>query len=256
MRSTSSSSATARRYTLIDTAGLRRRGKVFEAVEKFSVVKTLQAIDDANVVILVLDARQDISDQDAHIAGFILEAGRALVVAVNKWDGLRRGRSASRSSATLERKLEFLGFARLHFISALEGAGHRRADANRWTRPTRRPWRSCPRRGSRARCRQAVEQQAPPRAGLIRPKLRYAHQGGHEPAGHRDPRQRARRRCRTATGATWNVFSARLSNCRARRCGSSSAPGRILMPERDWSARRSPELRRVVVRNSACELSD
>ena len=75
-------------YILVDTAGLRRRGKVFEAIEKFSVVKTLQAIADCNVVILMLDAQQDISEQDAHIAGFIVEAGRALVVAVNKWDGL------------------------------------------------------------------------------------------------------------------------------------------------------------------------
>ena len=77
-----------RDYTLIDTAGMRRRGNVFEAVEKFSVIKTLQAIEDANVVMLVLDAREQIVDQDAHIAGYILEAGRALVVAVNKWDGL------------------------------------------------------------------------------------------------------------------------------------------------------------------------
>ena len=81
-------SLAGRRYTLVDTAGLRRRGKVFESVEKFSVIKTLQSIDAADVVILVLDAQQDISEQDAHLAGFVLERGRALVVAMNKWDGL------------------------------------------------------------------------------------------------------------------------------------------------------------------------
>ena len=97
-------------YTLIDTAGIRRRGKVFEAIEKFSVVKTLQSISDANVVILLLDARQDIADQDAHIAGFILESGRALVVAVNKWDGLPSGKRDEIRSE-LERKLHFLTFA-------------------------------------------------------------------------------------------------------------------------------------------------
>ncbi|MDE2584282.1 MAG: ribosome biogenesis GTPase Der, partial [Betaproteobacteria bacterium] len=111
-----------RPYTLIDTAGLRRRGKVFESIEKFSVIKTLQSIEDAHVVVLVLDAQQDISDQDAHIAGFILESGRALVVAVNKWDNLDSyGRD--RVKAELERKLNFLSFARFHYISALKGQG-------------------------------------------------------------------------------------------------------------------------------------
>jgi GTP-binding protein len=88
-----------KQYTLIDTAGIRRRGKVFEAIEKFSVVKTLQSISEANVVVLLLDAQQDISEQDAHIAGFVLETGRALVVAVNKWDGLE-ATSATRSRST------------------------------------------------------------------------------------------------------------------------------------------------------------
>ena len=168
-----------RRYTLIDTAGLRRRGKVFESVEKFSVVKTLQAIDDANVVILLLDARQDISEQDAHIAGFILERGRALVVAVNKWDGLEEY-ARELVKRAIARKLKFLAFARVHYISALEGEGIRALFASVDSAylaafaklPTPRLTREL---------YAAVEQQAPPRRGLIRPKLRYAHQGGMNP---------------------------------------------------------------------------
>ena len=111
-----------RRYTLIDTAGLRRRGQVFESVEKFSVIKTLQSVDQANVVVLVLDAQSEISDQDSHIAGYVVEKGRALVVAVNKWDGLDDYRREC-VKRDLGRKLGFLGFARFHFISALEGSG-------------------------------------------------------------------------------------------------------------------------------------
>ncbi|MGA0808825.1 MAG: ribosome biogenesis GTPase Der, partial [Burkholderiaceae bacterium] len=109
-------------FRLIDTAGLRRRGRVFEAIEKFSVIKTLQAVESSNVAILVLDAQQDISDQDAQIASFITEAGRALVVAVNKWDGLD---FAAREEAKrlLGRKLPFLYWAKTHFISARRGHG-------------------------------------------------------------------------------------------------------------------------------------
>ncbi len=168
-----------KRYTLIDTAGMRRRGRVDEAAEKFSVVKTLQSITDANVVILVLDARQEISEQDAHIAGFILDAGRALVVAVNKWEGLdeTRREQVKRDGA---RKLGFLNFARFHFISALQGQGVgavlRSADAAyaaaMSSLPTPRLTRAL---------QMAVQQQQPPRAGMVRPKLRYAHQGGHNP---------------------------------------------------------------------------
>jgi GTP-binding protein len=99
-----------KQYTLIDTAGIRRRGKVFEAIEKFSVVKTLQSISEANVVVLMLDAQQDISEQDAHIAGFILEVGRALVVAVNKWDGLTSDQRDEVKN-DIDRKLDFLSFA-------------------------------------------------------------------------------------------------------------------------------------------------
>src|SRR5688572_9110350 len=111
-----------RRYTLVDTAGIRRKGKVFEAVEKFSVVKTLQAIERANVVILVVDAEADITEQDAHIAGYILEAGRALAVAVNKWDAVDEDQRKD-VKTDLERKLQFLDFAEFTSISALKGTG-------------------------------------------------------------------------------------------------------------------------------------
>ena len=164
---------------MIDTAGLRRRGKVFEAVEKFSVIKTLQAIDRANVAILVLDAQGDVSDQDAHIAGFILERGRSLVVAVNKWEGLDEA-SRDDMKAVIARKLRFLTFARFHFISAKESQGigpmlaavadaYRAALSKLSTPRLTRVLQS------------AVTRQTPPRRGLIRPKLRYAHQGGSNP---------------------------------------------------------------------------
>jgi GTP-binding protein len=168
-----------RRYTLIDTAGLRKRGRVEETPEKFSVIKTMQAIADANVVILVLDARQDISEQDAHIAGFILEAGRALVVAVNKWERLP-AHDRDMVKRALLRKLAFLGFARLHFISALAGTGigalMKSVDAAYQAAMARLPTP----RLTRA-LQAAVARQQPPRAGMARPKLRYAHQGGANP---------------------------------------------------------------------------
>ncbi|VFR96293.1 GTP-binding protein EngA [plant metagenome] len=168
-----------RDYTLIDTAGLRKRGKVFEAVEKFSVIKTLQAIEASNVVLLMLDAQQEVSEQDAHIAGFILETGRALVVGINKWDGLDEERR-ERIVREFERKLRFLSFARMHTISALKGQGvnavlksvdaaHAAAFAKLSTPKLTRELQA------------AVEQQQPPRKGIFRPKLRYAHQGGQNP---------------------------------------------------------------------------
>ncbi|CAG4883426.1 GTPase involved in ribosome synthesis and maintenance [Georgfuchsia toluolica] len=168
-----------RQYTLIDTAGLRRKGKVFETIEKFSVIKTLQAIEEANVVVLMLDASQDISDQDAHIAGFIIEAGRALVIAVNKWDAVDAYRR-ERIKIDIERKLNFLGFARVHYISALHGQGiggvlgsvdkaYAAAMAKLTTPKLTRALLA------------VVEKQGPPRHGLFRPKLRYAHQGGSNP---------------------------------------------------------------------------
>jgi len=166
-------------YTLIDTAGIRRRGKVFEAIEKFSVVKTLQSISEANVVILLLDAQQDISEQDAHIAGFILESGRALVVGVNKWDGLQSDRR-DEIKMDIERKLSFLTFAKFHFISALKSSGigplMKSVDAAFAAAMAKL---STPRL-TRALI-EAVEHQEPRRKGSVRPKLRYAHQGGQNP---------------------------------------------------------------------------
>src|SRR5689334_14750161 len=168
-----------RRYTLIDTAGLRRRGRVSEAQEQFSVTKTLQAIEDANVAVLVLDARQDISEQGAHVAGFILEAGRALVVAVNKWEKLPEEERDGVKRALL-RKLEFLAFARLHFISALAGHGlgalMKSVDEAYAAAMARLPTPRLTRM-----LEQAISQQPPPRHGANRPKLRYAHQGGVNP---------------------------------------------------------------------------
>ncbi len=166
-------------YTIIDTAGVRRRGKVNETVEKFSVIKTMQAIEDANVAVLVLDAQQDISEQDATIAGFALEAGRALVVAVNKWDHLD-GEQRERIHRDVARKLGFLDFARFHYISALEGKGvgelFKSIDAAYHAAMIKL---STPKLTRILQL--ATERQAPPRVGLTRPKLRYAHQGGMNP---------------------------------------------------------------------------
>ena len=168
-----------RKYVLIDTAGMRKRGKVFEAIEKFSVVKTLQSIEDANVAILMVDAQADISDQDAHIADFIVQSGRALVVAVNKWDGLDPY-VREQTRQMLQRKLKFLDFAKFHFISARENIGlvnlFKSVDAAYAAAMTKL---STPRL-SRVLA-DAVARQAPPKHGLFRPKPRYAHQGGSNP---------------------------------------------------------------------------
>lgn len=168
-----------KKYKLIDTAGLRKRGKVFESIEKFSVIKTLQAIEACNVVVLVLDAQSEIFEQDAHIAGFILESGRALVVAINKWDGLSEDKREW-VIREFERKLRFLSFAKVHYISALKAHGiksllksvnqaHEAAFRKLATPKLTRELQS------------AVEQQPPPRKGIFRPKMRYAHQGGQNP---------------------------------------------------------------------------
>ena len=168
-----------KQYTIIDTAGVRRRGKVDEAIEKFSVVKTLQAIEDANVVVLVVDASDQITEQDAHLADFVLQAGRALVLAVNKWDGLDE---YARDSAKrdIDRKLHFLGFAKHHFISALNGTG---VDA--LLKSVNQAYASAMAKLPTPQLTRvllaAVEKQAPPRGGIFRPKMRYAHQGGSNP---------------------------------------------------------------------------
>lgn len=166
-------------FTIIDTAGVRRRGKVDDAIEKFSVIKAMQAIEAANVAVLVLDAQQDIADQDATIAGFALEAGRALVVAVNKWDGIDNERK-EQVKRDIARKLYFLDFAKFHFISALKEKGidglfasiQAAYDAAMIKLSTPKLTRVL---------QTALERQQPPRAGLIRPKMRYAHQGGMNP---------------------------------------------------------------------------
>lgn len=166
-------------YVMIDTAGLRKRGKVFEAIEKFSVVKTLQAIADANVVILMLDAQQDISEQDAHIAGFIVDAGRALVLAVNKWDGMD-DYEKERARTDIARKLRFLDFANVHPISAIKGFGIKElfkdVDAAYAAAMSKLPTPKLTRI-----LEEAVEFQQPKRVGMSRPKMRYAHQGGSNP---------------------------------------------------------------------------
>ncbi len=166
-------------FELIDTAGLRRKGKVFEAIEKFSVVKTLQAISDAHVVVLLIDAAVGVSDQDAHIAGYVLEAGRAVVIAVNKWDAVDNYQREM-LARSIEQRLAFLRFAPVLRISALKRQGmgplwKAIADANASaTRKMSTPVLT-------RLIREAVEHQAPRRAGAFRPKLRYAHQGGMNP---------------------------------------------------------------------------
>jgi GTPase len=166
-------------FELIDTAGIRRKGKVFEAIEKFSVVKTLQAIESANVVLLLLDATQGITEQDAHIAGYVLDSGRAVVLAVNKWDAVD-AYQREQLQRSIELRLSFLKFANLHMISAVKRQG---------LAPV---WKSIAQAHKSATCKmstpvltrlllEAVQFQAPQRSGMFRPKPRYAHQGGMNP---------------------------------------------------------------------------
>ena len=167
-------------YVLVDTAGMRKRGKVFESIEKFSVIKTLQAIENCNVAILLIDAQADISDQDAHIADFIIQSGRALVVAVNKWDGLS-AYEKQQIKIKLGRKLQFLNFAETLFISALKSNGLKKlftaVDAAYTAAMTKIPTPKITRV-----LQDAIARQAPARvAGGIRPKPKYAHQGGSNP---------------------------------------------------------------------------
>jgi len=167
------------KFELIDTAGLRRRGKVFEAIEKFSVVKTLQAIESATVVLLLIDATQGVTDQDAHIAGYILENGRAVVLAINKWDAVD-DYQRELVKRSIETRLAFLKFANLHLISAQKRQG---------LGPL---WASIAQAYRAANCKmstpvltrllqESVQFQSPKRSGMYRPKMRYAHQGGMNP---------------------------------------------------------------------------
>jgi GTP-binding protein len=167
------------KFELVDTAGLRRKGQVFEAIEKFSVVKTLQAIESSSVVLLLIDATQGVTDQDAHIAGYILESGRAVVVAVNKWDAVDEY-ERELVKRSIETRLGFLKFAALHLISAQKRQG---------LGPL---WDSIAQAHRAANCKmstpvltrlllEAVQFQTPKKTGMYRPKLRYAHQGGMNP---------------------------------------------------------------------------
>ncbi|WP_372861157.1 ribosome biogenesis GTPase Der [Spongiibacter sp.] len=166
-------------YTLIDTAGVRKRRHISEAVEKFSIVKTLKAIDDANVVILVMDGRENIVDQDLHLLGQVIDAGRAVVVAINKWDGLTADQK-NRIKTELDRRLQFVDFAEVHFISALHGTG-----VGHLYESIEKAYYSATQELQTRRLTMilegAVYDHAPPMINGRRIKLRYAHPGGHNP---------------------------------------------------------------------------
>jgi GTP-binding protein len=166
-------------YTLIDTAGIRKRGKIFESTEKFSVVKTLQAIESTDVVLFVIDAREEVSDQDLKLLGFIIDSGKSLVLAINKWDGMS-DYDREKIKSAIDRRLHFVDFARLHYISALHGSGvgnlfesidEAHASANKRTSTSR----------LNEVLREAVLNHNPPLIQGRRVKLRYAHMGGHNP---------------------------------------------------------------------------
>ncbi|MDW6003207.1 ribosome biogenesis GTPase Der [Vibrio mangrovi] len=168
-----------REYVLIDTAGVRRRKRIHETVEKFSVVKTLKAIEDANVILLLIDARENISDQDLSLLGFALNAGRSIVLAVNKWDGLDSD-VKERVKKELDRRLGFVDFARIHFISALHGTG-----VGHLFESVEEAYKSATTRVSTSVLtrimKMATEDHQPPMVRGRRVKLKYAHAGGYNP---------------------------------------------------------------------------
>ncbi|TRW50320.1 ribosome biogenesis GTPase Der [Aliidiomarina halalkaliphila] len=168
-----------REYVLIDTAGVRRRGRIDMAVEKYSVVKTLQAIESANVVILVIDARETISDQDLNLLGFVLNAGRSVVIAVNKWDGLEQD-AKQWIKDELDRRLGFVDFARVHFISALHGT-----NVGHLFTSVQEAYASATKRVSTSQLTRimesAQEEHQPPLVRGRRVKLKFAHAGGYNP---------------------------------------------------------------------------
>jgi GTP-binding protein len=168
-----------RQYTLVDTAGVRRRARIAEVIEKFSIIKTLQAMEQANVVLLVLDAHQGISEQDATLAGHVVDSGRALVVVINKWDGLHSD-ERDRIKSELERKLPFLSFAEVLFISALHGTGvgHLMKAVDAAYRAATRDLKTSDLTNI---LEQAIMEHQPPLVRGRRIKLRYAHQGGQNP---------------------------------------------------------------------------
>lgn len=167
------------KYTLIDTAGIRRRKNITEAVEKFSIVKTLQAIKDAHVAVVVIDARDIITEQDLHMLSFVVEAGRALVVAINKWDGMTAD-DKERVRSEMDRRLGFASFARFHFISALHGSG-----VGDLYDSINEAFESAMAKWSTNRLTRLLEDMVadhqPPMVKGRRIKLRYAHQGGSNP---------------------------------------------------------------------------
>jgi GTP-binding protein len=168
-----------REYILIDTAGVRKRKKINEAVEKFSIVKTLQAIEEANVVLLVIDAREGITDQDLSLLGFVLNSGRSLVVAVNKWDGLNND-VKDEIKREMDRRLGFIDFARIHFISALHGSG-----VGNLFESVQEAYNSATKRINTALLTQIMEMaqddHQPPLVRGRRVKMKYAHAGGYNP---------------------------------------------------------------------------
>jgi GTP-binding protein len=166
-------------YTIVDPAGVRKRGKVNEVIEKFSVIKALQAIEESNVVVIVVDGTEGVSDQDVNLAAFAVEAGRAIVVVINKWD-ICDEEAKETLDRTYRRKFRFLDFAKVHYISAVKGSGitgllrsvNTAFKSARMNLPTPQLTRVL---------KIATERQSPPRKGYSRPKLRYAHQGGINP---------------------------------------------------------------------------
>lgn len=166
-------------YTLIDTAGVRKRKKIDEVPEKFSVVKTLQAIEDANVVLYVIDARIGVSEQDLKLLGFVLDCGKALVIAINKWDGMTE-EAKNHARATIDRQLDFVNFARVHFISALHGSG-----VGNLFDSVDEAYTSATKKLSTPILTRLLEKalttHSPPLVHGRRVKLRYAHAGGHNP---------------------------------------------------------------------------
>lgn len=166
-------------YTLIDTAGIRRKAKTGEGIEKFSVIKSLQAIEASHVVLLLIDAKEGVSEQDLHLLGFILETGKALIIAVNKWDGLSSEQRAE-VKKELDRRLQFVNFAKVVFISALHGTG-----VGNLFSLIQQAYRSATRTSSTSRLtrllEQAVNAHQPPLSRGCRVKLRYAHPGGYNP---------------------------------------------------------------------------
>lgn len=166
-------------YTLIDTAGIRKRKNVFELPEKFSIAKTLQAIEDANVVLYMVDGRMGVSEQDLKLLGFILECGRALLIAVNKWDGMTES-DRDRARATIDRHLDFVRFARVHYISAMHGSG-----VGNLFDSINEAYLSATKKLSTPLLtrllQQALVTHSPPLIQGRRVKLRYAHPGGHNP---------------------------------------------------------------------------